>query len=43
VKYKSWHFFARGVGVIAMISHEQVSAMWIYHTDTTTGKVLAAQ
>lgn len=41
VKYRSWYFFARGVGVIAMITQEEVSAEWIYHTDTTTGKVLA--
>jgi len=41
VKYRSWYFFARNIGVIAMITHEQVSAAWIYHTDTTTGKVLA--
>jgi hypothetical protein len=43
VKYKSWYFFARGVGVIAMITHEEVDAMWIYHTNTTTGKVLATR
>jgi hypothetical protein len=43
VKYRSWYFFARNVGVIAMITHEEVSAAWIYHTDATTGKVLAGR
>jgi len=43
VKYRSWFFFARNVGMIAMIAHEEVSAAWIYHTDATTGKVLAKQ
>ena len=40
VKDTSWYFFARGVGVVAMINHEDVSAFWIYNVHTTTGRVL---
>jgi len=37
-----YNLFAPGVGVIAMITQEDVAAFWIFHIDTTTGKVLAA-
>jgi hypothetical protein len=40
VVYTAWYFFARDVGLIAMVNLEDVSAFWIYHTDTTIGKVL---
>jgi len=43
VKYTAWYFFSRGVGVVAMINHEDVSAFWIYNVHTTTGKVLAVK
>jgi len=39
----AYYFFAPGVGVVAMISQEDVEAFWIIHIDTTTGKVLAGQ
>jgi hypothetical protein len=35
-----YNFFAPGVGVIAMITQEDVEAFWIYNVDTSTGKVL---
>jgi len=38
----AYYFFAPGVGVVAMISQEDVEAFWIIHIDTTTGKVLAS-
>jgi hypothetical protein len=38
----AYYFFAPGVGVVAMLSQEDVEAYWIIHIDTTTGKVLAA-
>jgi hypothetical protein len=37
----AYYFFAPGVGVVAMLSQEDVEAYWIIHLDTTTGKVLA--
>jgi len=43
VSYTAWYFFAPGVGVVAMINHENVSAFWIYHVHTTTGKVLSVK
>jgi len=39
----SWTFFAPGVGIVAMVTQEDVAAFWIYHVDTTTGKVLLSQ
>jgi len=36
----SYTFFAPGVGVVAMISQEDVEAFWIIHIDTKVGKVL---
>ncbi len=43
VVYTAWYFFARDVGLIAMVNLEDVSAFWIYHNDTTIGKVLAVK
>ena len=39
----AYNFFAPGVGMVAMIMQEDVTAFWIYHIDTTTGKVLMAR
>src|SRR6266851_2773861 len=41
VVYTAWYFFARDVGLVAMVNLEDVSAFWIYHNDTTIGKVLS--
>jgi len=38
----AYYFFAPKVGVVAMISQEDVEAYWIIHIDTRTGKLLAA-
>lgn len=38
-----YNFFAPGVGVVAMITQEDVEAFWIFNIDTSTGKVLAAR
>ena len=43
VEDTSWVFFAPGVGIVAMVTQEDVAAFWIYHVDTTTGKVLVSQ
>ena len=37
----AYYFFAPQVGVVAMISQEDVEAFWIIHIDTKMGKVLA--
>jgi hypothetical protein len=39
---RAYYWFAPGVGVVAMISQEDVTAFWIIHIDTTTGKVLTS-
>jgi hypothetical protein len=39
----TYYLLAPGVGVVAMISQEDIEAFWIIHVDTSTGKVLAAQ
>ena len=36
----AYYFFAPQVGVVAMISQEDVEAFWIIHIDTKSGKVL---
>ena len=36
----AYNFFAPGVGQVAMIMQEDISAFWIYHINSTTGKVL---
>lgn len=38
----AYYFFAAGVGLVAMVSQEDVEAFWIVHIDTTTGKVLGS-
>jgi hypothetical protein len=38
----AYYFFAPNVGVVAMISQEDVEAYWIIHIDTSMGKVLAS-
>jgi hypothetical protein len=38
-----YNFFAPGVGVVAMILQEDVSAFWIFNIDSTTGKVLMSK
>ena len=38
----AYYFFAPKVGVVAMISQEDVEAFWIIHIDTKSGKLLAA-
>jgi hypothetical protein len=37
----AYYFFAPNVGMIAMISQEDVEAFWIVHVDSRMGKVLA--
>jgi hypothetical protein len=39
----AYYLFAPHVGVVAMISQEDVEAFWIIHIDTKMGKVLSAQ
>src|SRR5277367_2112345 len=36
----AYNFFAPGVGMVAMIMQEDVSAFWIYNIDSTNGKIL---
>jgi hypothetical protein len=43
VTYTAWYLFARDVGLVAMVNLEDVSAFWVYHVDTTIGKVLAVK
>ena len=43
VVYTAWYFFAKDIGLVAMVNLEDVSAFWIYRVDTTIGKVLAAK
>jgi hypothetical protein len=38
-----YNFFAPGVGVVAMILEEDVTAFWLFHIDSTTGKVLLSK
>jgi hypothetical protein len=37
----AYYVFAPKTGVIAMISQEDVTAFWLYHIDTSSGKVLS--
>ena len=39
----AYNFFAPGVGMVAMIMQEDVSAFWIYNIDSTSGKVLMSR
>jgi len=41
-KDTAYYFFAPQVGVVAMISQEDVEAFWIIHIDTKMGKVLVS-
>ena len=41
-KDTAYYFFAPQVGVVAMISQEDVEAFWIIHIDSKMGKVLAS-
>ena len=43
VVYTAWYFFAPGTGLVAMVNLEDVSAFWIFHIDTTVGKVLSVK
>jgi hypothetical protein len=38
-----YNFFAPGVGMVAMILQEDVTAFWLFHIDSTTGKVLMSK
>lgn len=38
-----YNFFSPGVGMVAMILQEDVSAFWIFNIDSTTGKVLMSK
>jgi len=38
----AYYFFAPGKGVIAMLTHEEATAFWIIHINTTSGEVLTA-
>lgn len=38
---RAYYFFAPQVGVVAMISQEDVEAFWVIHIDSKSGKVLA--
>ncbi|MBV8135736.1 MAG: hypothetical protein JO121_08895 [Deltaproteobacteria bacterium] len=42
-KDTQYNFFAPGVGVVAMITQEDIEAFWIFNIDTSTGKVLGSQ
>jgi len=42
-KDTQYNFFAPGVGVVAMITQEDIEAFWIFNIDTSTGKILAAR
>jgi len=39
----AYNIFAPGVGEVAMIMQEDVAAFWIFHIDSTTGKVLSSR
>jgi hypothetical protein len=39
----AYSFFAPKVGLVAMIMQEDVTAFWLFHIDTTTGKVLMSK
>lgn len=43
VEDTSWALYAPGAGMVAMVAQEDVAAFWIYHLDTTAGKVLVSQ
>lgn len=39
----AYSFFAPNVGLVAMIMQEDVTAFWLFHINTTTGKVLMSK
>lgn len=39
----AYYFFAPNVGVVAMITQEDVEAFWVIHIDHSSGKVLASR
>ena len=39
----SYNFFAPGVGLIAMILQQKITAFWIYNKNGAGGKVLVAR
>jgi hypothetical protein len=39
----AYSFFAPNVGLVAMIMQEDVTAFWLFHIDTSTGKVLMSK
>ncbi|MGO9268351.1 MAG: hypothetical protein ACLQBA_26280 [Candidatus Binataceae bacterium] len=39
----AYSFFAPNVGLVAMIMQEDVTAFWLFHINTTTGKVLTSK
>lgn len=43
VTYTAYYLFAPGTGLVATINLEDVSAFWIIHIDTTTGRVLVSK
>jgi hypothetical protein len=38
-----YNFFAPGIGMVAMILEEDVTAFWLFNIDSTTGKVLMSK
>ena len=38
-----YNFFAPGVGMVAMILEEDVTAFWLFNIDSTTAKVLMSK
>jgi hypothetical protein len=38
-----YKFFAPGIGMVAMILEEDVTAFWLFNIDSTTGKVLVSK
>lgn len=42
-KDTAYYLFSPRVGVVAMVSEEDVEAFWVIHIDSTTGKVLVSQ
>jgi hypothetical protein len=43
VTYTAYYLFAPGTGLVATVNLEDVSAFWIFHIDTTTGRVLVSK
>ncbi len=43
VTYTAWYLFAPGTGLVASVNLEDVSAFWIFHIDTSTGRVLVSK